>query len=173
MADEKNNKINEDEIKELEEIKKELDLCKKEKEEYLEGWKRERANFENFRKDEEKRFLEFANNARKKFALKLLPILDNLEFSEKYLTEDDKKNNTIKGFMEVKKQIEQLMKELGVEEINVKEGDKFSEYLHEAIEKKQSEDYKEIVVIEVLQKGYYINKEVLRPAKVKVGIPKQ
>lgn len=162
-----------DKDKIVEDIKKKLEQCEKEKSEFLENWKREKANFENYKKDEEKRIINFSKTLRKGFAEKLLPILDNLDLSENYITKEEMKNNTIKGFMGIKKQIEQLIKDLGVEKMETTNGDKYDEKFHEAISREESEKYKEPVIIEVSQSGYFIDGIVLRPAKVKVGIPKE
>mgnify|MGYP000477532618 CR=1 FL=1 len=164
--------IEEDEIKgidyekKLKKLKKKLKDCLKEKEEYLLGWQRERADFINYRKEEEKRLKEREEAFKRSFLLKILPILDNLELAEEKLTSDLKENQWVKGILKIKSQIKDILKKEGVEEIKVKIKDKFDPSIHEAIGVEGEGE--EMRISEIYQKGYFLNGKLLRPAKVKV-----
>jgi len=161
--------------KELEELKKKLEEYQKQKEEYLAGWQRERADFLNYKKEEMERIKCFLAYAGEEFVSKILPILDNFEVVEKKLSEDLKKDESVKGVLQIKKQILDFLKAQGVEEVK-SVGEKFDPNFHEIIGEvspseasaKEDEIKESGIIIEEVQKGYKINGELLRPAKVKV-----
>jgi len=185
MEEKKEEEIN------LEELKKELEECQKQKEEYLAGWQRTRADFLNYKKEEMERIGELINYAGEGFILKILPILDNFEVAEKKILEDFEKDEnpegkpstsygaSFKGILQIKNQILDFLKSCGVEEIK-SVGEKFDPNLHEVVEEVEIKDPSSTaelttgqgkepgIIIEEIQKGYKINDRLLRPAKVKV-----
>ena len=89
-------------IKDLEDLKKQFEECQKQKEEYLNGWKRERADFLNYKKEEMERIGELIKYANEELILKIIPILDNFELAEKKLSGDLKENEWVKGILNIK-----------------------------------------------------------------------
>ena len=132
-----------------EEVKNELGECQKQRDEYLAGWQRARADLLNYKKEEIERIGELIKYVGEEIILKILPILDNFELAEK--------NSS--GFSQIKIQLKDLLKSYGVEEI--KSEGKFDPQIHEVVG--ESEKFEEV------QKGYTINGRLLRPAKVKVA----
>jgi molecular chaperone GrpE len=151
-----------------EELKKQLEELKMQKEEYLLGWQRERADFLNYKKEEMERIGQLMNYAGEEMVLKMLPILDNFEIVEKNLSEDAKKDANIKGLLMIKKQIQDYIKNFGAEEIK-SVGEKFDPKLHETVEEVEIKDKEQGTIIEEIQKGYKINGRLMRVAKVKVA----
>jgi molecular chaperone GrpE len=144
-----------------------LEECKKQRDEYLAGWQRARADLLNYKKEEMERFGQVLKFAGEEFVLKVLPILDNFNLIEKKLPEDLKEEENIKGVLQLKKQIEDFLKSQGVEEIKIS-GEKFDPNFQEAVETIEKEDMESGTILEEIQKGYTIHGRVLRPAKVKV-----
>lgn len=132
--------------------KAELDLCKKQAEEYLNNWKRERADFVNYKKDEGKRMEEFVKFANESLVLELLDTVDDL-----YLAAKQTKNE---GLEQVIKKFEDLLKKYGVEKI--KTGDKFDPMRHEIVEGTEGDK------IEEVRAGYTMYGRVIRPARIKI-----
>jgi len=166
--------------KEIEELKKKLEECQKLKDEYLAGWQRERADFLNYKKEEMERIGEFFKYANLNLILKILPILDNFEITEKKLPENLKADVNVRGILQIKNQILDFLKSQGVEEIK-SVGERFDPNFQEIVEIVEIKDYNSPttqqgkkqyiesgVVIEEIQKGYKINGRLLRPAKVRV-----
>jgi len=149
-------------------LKKALEKCQKEKEEFLAGWQRERANFLNYKKEETERFKDIVKYANEEFILKILPILDNFEKAEKEIPEDMKENQYLKGLLQIKIQLLDFLKNQGLKEIQSL-GKKFDPNFHEVVEEVEVKDKESGVVIEEVQKGYILEDKVLRPAKVKVS----
>ena len=178
-----------------EELKKQLEESEKKASEYLAGWQRARADFLNYKKEEMERISEFLKYASEEFILKILPILDNFEIAEKKLPENLKADElcssppfadarvkdekpevqpsvdygaSIKGFLQIKRQLENFLKSQGVEEIK-SVGEKFDPNFHEVVEEIEVKDKEKGIVIEEILKGYKINGRLLRPTKVKVS----
>jgi len=137
----------------------------------LDSWKRCQADLENYRKDTEKRIGEMRKYAGLDLIFQLLPILDNFESSLAHVPDDKLDNGWVKGILYIKKQMEDVLRNNGVEEIETKIGDKFDPAIHEAIKQETSskkQDTKNSIK-QIVQKGYRIDGRVIRAAKVVVG----
>jgi molecular chaperone GrpE len=154
-------------IKEKERGQKLAD-CQKAKKEYLAGWQRARADFLNYKKTEEARRNEFLKAQKESFLLEAVAILDNFERAAECLTEKDKEDNNIRGFLQIKKQFEIFLKNNGLEEIKAL-GEKFDPALHEAVEVLIDKDSGPGVVVSVVRKGYRFDGRTIRPVRVKIS----
>ncbi len=144
--------------------------------EYLElkkskdSWMRCSADFDNYKKDQTRQMEDFRNFTKSDFILQVLPVLDNFHASTKHIPEDQKKSPWVEGIMHIQKQLEQVLKDNGVEEIEVKVGDEFNPEIHEAIAdaklRKEFESTNDNLIKKIMQKGYKINNKVIRAAKV-------
>ncbi len=148
--------------------KKEIEKIKEEKEEYLNCWKRAKADYLNYKKGESERIAKIIKNANEGLVLEILPILDNLERAEENLSDDLKENDFVKGMIQIKKQIKDILKREGLEEIET-EDKEFDPNFHEVIEEVEKKDVSSGKITEEIQKGYILNGKVIRPAKVKTA----
>ena len=158
-----------DEIKE--EIKKdeqvnELDECKKKSEEYLNGWKRERADFINYKKEEMERIGTLLKYANEELLLKIIPVLDNIFLAEQHIPEEIKKNKCTEGFGHIKNQLKDFLSKEGIEVIETI-GSVFDPNTMEAVG--ETEGGLNNTVSEEVQRGYTLNGKVIRVAKVKIN----
>ncbi len=144
-----------------------LEKCQKEKDEYLAGWQRARADFLNYKKQEIERLKEIMEYGSQGLILKILPILDSLEKAETQIPLDFRNNEWVKGISQVKSQLQDFLRKEGVKEIKTI-GEKFDPNFHEALEKIRVENKEPGRVIKEIQKGYTLNNKVIRPAKVKI-----
>ncbi|KKT12044.1 MAG: Protein GrpE, partial [Candidatus Azambacteria bacterium GW2011_GWC2_43_27] len=119
----------------------ELEQCKKQSEEYLNGWKRAKADYLNLKKDMEQQGREIKEWMSKMFILPLLEIMDNF----------DRAGTLDAGIESIKKQLEDYLKANGVEAMKVA-GEKFDPLKHEAMESVDGDESG--VVAEEKQKGY-------------------
>ena len=145
------------------------------------GWLAEgEGGFLNYKKEEIERIEEILKYADVGLILKILPILDNFEITEKKLPENLKADVNVRGILQIKNQILDFLKSQGVEEIK-SVGERFDPNFQEIVEIVEIKDYNSPttqqgkkqyiesgVVIEEIQKGYKINGRLLRPAKVRV-----
>lgn len=149
-----NDKSN-DELKEI------LALCEKQCQEYLDGWKRAKADFINYQKDEARRFEELFKYGQAELIKELIGVLDSFNLA----------NDLPKGVELIRQQIEDILKKYGVEKINIS-GQLFDPNFHEVIGEIESSEPPNTVIEEAV-KGYTLNGRVVRPAKVKVAKLKQ
>ena len=126
---------------------------------------RTQANFENYRKQTEKRYQEIKGKAAKDLILQLLPVLDNFDLALRNAT-TAKAEDLLKGIELIYAQLASLLENNGVKVIKALE--RFNPYQHEALLKVESEQ-PEGTILEVFQNGFTLSGEVIRPAKVKVS----
>ena len=151
----------------IEELKNKLKELQELKEEYLAGWQRAKADFLNYKKEEADRIGELVKYGTEDLIFKILPILDNFDLAEKKISLKLKDNEYIKGVFQIKKQLHDLLKNQGIEEIKtIKEN--FDPNFHEVVAEINSKDKKSGVIVSEVQKGYTLHGKVIRPARVKV-----
>ena len=124
-----------DPIQKIKELKEKLKVCQKERQEYLSSWQRERADFQNFKKDETERMIRSIGHAREQVVFNLLPALDSYDmaFSNKEVWEKVDKNWRV-GVEYIHQQILKALEEYGVTSIKTKVGDIIDLTLHQPIE---------------------------------------
>lgn len=145
----------------VQKVKKELETVKKEKQEYLDGWQRAKADYVNALK----RFEEDTKTAREQGTLKavkaLLPAYDALERAKA-------QGDLPEGFAGIAKQLEAAFAGFGITTIG-EIGEAFDPVRHEALGTDPTDDLsKDDTVSGVLEQGYTIGESVLRPARVRV-----
>jgi molecular chaperone GrpE len=133
-------------------------------EKYLNSWKRERADFINYKKEEIERIRKAVEYNNEELILELLIILDNIYIAEKALPEG---NSWAEGFLKIKEQILEFLRKYGVKQIECL-GEQFNPHFQEVIEEVEKEDIASGIIIEEIKKGYFLNDKVLRPAMVKI-----
>jgi molecular chaperone GrpE len=151
-------------------LKAELEAVKKEKQEYLDGWQRMRADMVNMKKREEDERVAFRKFATEGMVEELLPVVEsfNLAMANKEAWEKVDANWRA-GVEYIAKQLTGTLESYGLAEINPLNA-LFSPEEHEAIEHVAvTEKDKDHVVVEVISKGYKLHGKVLKPARVKVG----
>ena len=149
-------------------LKKQLKECQKQKDEYLAGWQRARADFLNYKKEEMERIGEILKYAGEELILKILPTLDNFYLAENKISQNLKKDDNVKGILQIKNQILDFLKNMGVEEIKTI-GEKFNPNFMETVGEIENKEKESGAVVEETLKGYKINGRLLRPAKVKIS----
>lgn len=140
--------------------------------EYVDHLRRERAEFENFRKRAARERQEAMERGEEQLVERLLSVLDNfglaLEAASK--SEDE---GLAKGVQMVHSELVSALSQSGLEEIPG-EGTTFDPEVHEAMMSEEtSEPLSEPVVTQVLRPGYRFKGRVLRPASVKVARSEQ
>ncbi len=151
-----------DAVAKIKKVKAELEECRKEKQEYMDGWQRAKADYVNALK----RFGEDTRRAElrgKVMAVEtLLPAFDALERSKEH-------SEIPEGFLAIAKQLESAFASLGLEEIG-KVGEKFNPAFHEALGQDNVESAEEDdIITAILEKGWRVGDTVIRAAKVRVG----
>lgn len=154
----------------LKKLRKDLKEVHKEKTEYLTNWQRERADFQNYKKDEDFRLARAKNLSKEMFVEELLPVLDayDMAFSNREAWEKVEKNWRM-GVEYIHQQLLKVLSDHGVSEISPKIGDEVDPNIHEALDTVEN-SVEEVSgkIAEVVQKGYKSSDRIIRPARVKV-----
>jgi molecular chaperone GrpE len=149
----------------LEKLKRELAACKKEKEEYLKGWQRAKADFINSEKNSRQESKELVRNAEIKILNEVLTLVDNFE---KAFLSDPPDTQWVGGIKNIHELALSILKSYGITEIETK-AKKFDPFFHEAIAVVETDNEDEDgEIIQEVQRGYIRDKDVIRPAKVQV-----
>ncbi len=145
---------------------------KRERDEYLELAQRTRADFENYRKRVAKEAAEARARGKAELARDLLPAIDNLERALQAAdapSEDVSAQEALaRGVALVLEELREKLKDAGVEAYDPV-GERFDPELHEALSTRAEEGTGAGVVVETVEKGYRLNGQVLRPARVVVS----
>ncbi len=143
----------------------ELEKVKKESDEYLNGWKRAKADLINYQKDEAKRLEEFSRFAVAALAVDLIAVLDSFELAKISL---DAGSAAAKGFSLIESQMVEALKKYGVDRIKVAPGDKFDPAAQESVGETES-SHPPGSVAEIVSQGYSLHGKVIRPGRVEVS----
>jgi molecular chaperone GrpE len=146
----------------------ELAEAKRERDEYLELARRTKADFENYRKRVAKETSEALARGKADLARQLLPALDNLERALAAGVDPSAHPALVQGVAMVRDELRSRLEGAGVESFDPT-GEKFDPQLHEALSTRPDEGTKPGVVLETVEKGYRLNGQVLRPARVVVS----
>jgi len=127
------------------------------------------AEFDNYRKRTLRERIELTKTAAESVMLGILPVIDDFERAMHSIETGLDFEATKEGILLIYNKFNEFSKQNGISEIDAV-GKVFDTDLHEALTKIPApcEDLKGKIV-EVIQKGYYLNDKVIRFAKVVVG----
>jgi molecular chaperone GrpE len=140
----------------------ELELTRRERDEYLDALRRLKAELENLRKRQEKERARLMQMASERLVSDLLPVLDNLE-------------RALEAGGDIREGVrathEQLVTVLGREGLApvFSDGKAFDPEVHEAVMSQPSEEHEEGTILQTFERGYLLNGKTIRPAKVVVA----
>jgi molecular chaperone GrpE len=160
-----------------EEVEKSVDKEKLEnkEQEYLLGWKRCMADFENYKKRQQENQKSLGEYVKEDFVLQIIPVIDNFHSATEHIPTEQKEAPWVVGIMYIQKQLEDILKENGIAEMDVKAGDEFDPNLHEAIadsklrnasESTKDNEKFENKIKKVVLKGYALGEKLIRAARV-------
>ncbi len=149
----------------MKKLKEELANIKKERQEYLDGWQRCKADSVNLRKDVESRAARSAEMLREALVHDIIPALDSFDLaagSEAWATVSDGWRS---GMENVHDQLVSALRSHGIERYG-KVGDRFDHALYDAVEDRDDVAGENCTVARILRYGYKSADKVLRPAQV-------
>jgi molecular chaperone GrpE len=145
--------------------------AQKEKEEYLELARRTQADFENFRKRMAAEVQAASVRGKSDLIREVVPALDDLERALQAAgldPEGDSEDGLAHGVLLVFRNLRETLARNGVEAVDPK-GEKFDPQWHEALSTVAIEGTESGTVVEVMQKGYRLGDQLVRPARVVVS----
>ena len=147
-----------------------LEQLEKEHETLKSQYVRISADFDNFRKRQSRDQDDLKIQLVSKTLTSILPIVDNFERARQQLKPESEEAQTLhRSYQGLYKQLVEVLKQQGVAPMRVV-GQQFDPNLHEAVLREPSEEFKEDLIVEELQRGYHLEGKVLRHALVKVSM---
>jgi molecular chaperone GrpE len=143
----------------------------RERDEYLDLAKRTKADFENFRKRMTAEVQAANARGKSEVVREVVPVLDDLERAIQAAgldPEGDSEDGLAHGVLLVFRSLRGSLARNGVEAVDPK-GEKFDPMVHEALSMQPVEGTESGTVVEVLQKGYRLGDQLVRPARVVVS----
>jgi len=139
-------------------------------EEYLGGWKRALADYDNLKKDLARERAEMRQGVCVDAGAALVPVLDNFDAAVRFVPEnaDDKTKNWLQGILFVRNQLEDVMRGIGLEPFG-QIGEPFDPNRHDSAGEKAVEGSEPNTVVDVVMRGWKMGDRVVRPAKVIVS----
>jgi len=148
-----------------------LEDTKRERDEYLDLAKRTKADFENFRKRMTSEVQAAAARGKAEVIREVVPVLDDLERAIQAAgldPEGDSEDALAHGVLLVFRSLRDSLGRNGVEAVDPK-GQRFDPNSHEALSTQAADGVEPGTVVEVMQKGYRLGEQLIRPARVVVS----
>jgi len=145
--------------------------AQRERDEYLDLAKRTKADFENFRKRMTAEVQAASARGKAEVIREVVPVLDDLERAIQAAgldPEGDSEDGLSHGVLLVFRSLRETLTRNGIEAVNPK-GEKFDPMQHEALSMQPAEGVESGTVVEVMQKGYRLGEQLIRPARVVVS----
>lgn len=158
----------------IKKLREEIEKLRKERDEYLVGWQRTKADYINQSKSHLEERAELLKSAARRTISAILPTLDTYDLAK---GNTDAWNavdaNWRMGIEYIFQQLYTSLENEGLKKFGAI-GDAFDPNLHQSIEAiPVSDKIKDSTVVAVLQSGYMLHEKVIRPAKVNVGVYKE
>lgn len=174
MSDPEEELIPENEAEEgpvlVKKLREKLKKAVEEKQEYLEGWQRARADFANFRREEARSTAEREARVRAEFAEALIPALDSFETAFKTEWYEGASAEWKTGVMSIYRELVRSLERFDIK-LFTPLGEPFDPAKHEAVRETSVLDEKEDhTVVSVERSGYSVGEKIIRPAQVTIGI---
>ena len=160
--------LSEEEASALENTETKLRSARKEIDDLRDRHLRKLAEFENHKKRSERERQEYFKIALAGFAHDFLPILDNFERALAHARPQDLESDFGQGVVIIRKQLGELWKRYGLTPIDT--SGPFDPNLHEAVATERTDAVPPNTIVEEMQKGYFLNDRLIRPAFVKVAV---
>ncbi len=137
-------------------------------EKYLNSLIRVQADFENYKKANYRENERYRLRVKEEMLKKLIKHYEDLHRALKVLDSLKKGESVKKGFKMIVDNFERFLEDEGVKPMH-SEGERFDPYKHECLLVEENEVLPENTILEELDKGYYLNNKVLKPAGVKIS----
>lgn len=155
-----------DAVEKLKKVKEELKACRKERQEFLDGWQRLKADVVNKNKDEQARFDRAKERTIENFLESLLPALDSFDAAMRGQAWHNVDDTWRVGVEYIHTQLLEGLRTAGIERFGVA-GDAYDVTLHEVSSEQSGPTPGTILVVE--RAGYKVNNKVIRAARVVVA----
>ena len=127
------------------------------------------ADYENLKKRLYKDLEYKVKFANSELIKNLLPVIDHLEIALQHTKEQSDIQALNEGVNLTLRQFKNILEKFGLKDIEIGDNENFDPSYHEAMMLENHEDKDNNVITKVLQKGYLLHDNVIRPVKVAVN----
>jgi len=133
--------------------------------EYMQGWQRAQADYQNLQKETVKWKEDFVQYAKADLIMELLPVFSNYKIALDHIPAEESNKDWVIGIQHIFKQLKTLLDKQDVQEIKTV-GEEFNHNLHDAVGYEGDENQDEDIILKEILPGYMLKDKVLQPAKV-------
>lgn len=155
-------------LDDLDALRSRLQSTEQEREQFLTLLQRTRADFDNYQKRVQRDLAQERRYAYRPLALDLLPILDNLDRAVAAAKQSGQNDALLQGVAMVQTQFLEALRRHGITRIEA-QGLPFDPHVHEAVMQQPAANVAPNTVVQVLEQGFLMHDQVLRPARVIVS----
>lgn len=157
-----------DKLSELEILRQSLEEVKAKEKDVYDQLLRLNAEYQNFRKRSEKSIADARNMGKEDVLLNIISLADAMAMAEQSSANATDVGALKKGLMLLREQFEKFLSDQGLVPITAA-GEEMDPQRHEAIAQVFDADVPEGTIVDEIQKGYTLNGQVVRPARVRVA----
>ncbi len=151
----------------MQKLRDELEQVKKERQEYLDGWQRSKADSINVRKEAMQQAERQAQRAKEAIIEEIIPALDSFDLASGAPAWESLDTEWKAGMEQIKNQFVDALSRHGIERYG-RVGEQYSPHLHDAVQELDDVAGEPGEIVKVLRYGYRSGERVIRPAQVVV-----
>ena len=149
----------------LKKTKDELSKIRAERQEYLDGWQRAKAEMANYKRDAQQSADRAIERAKEKIIGDILPVLDSFDMATGTEAWESMDSQWKSGIDSIRNQLLDVLHKNGVERFG-KVGEQVDYRLHEVVQEMHDVAGEEHSIVRVLRAGYLMGDIIIRPAQV-------
>jgi molecular chaperone GrpE len=149
----------------MQKLREELEKVKKERQEYLDGWQRCKADSINARKEALAAAERSSMRAKETFLSELIPALDSFDMATGNEAWESIDATWKSGMEHIRNQLLEVLERNGVKRFGMI-GEAFEPQRHEAVQETDEMPGEPHTIVKILRYGYALGDSVLRPAQV-------
>lgn len=146
-------------------LREELEVAKKERQEYLDGWQRCKADAANEKRDAASALARAQGRAREALTEDLLPVLDGFDMAMGNDAWETVSEEWRRGIEYIRGQLLDVLNQNNIEKYG-KAGDVYDHAIHEAVEERDDLPGESGTIVRILRHGYRTKERIIRPAQV-------
>jgi molecular chaperone GrpE len=169
-GEEENEEVSSDKPTYVQQLESRVEGAEKKLADYVRAYKQEvNVEWEKSKQRIEREAKKSVDRERRTMVAELLEILDLIDVSLDKAEKSHDIDSLLAGFSLIRSEFLRKLQGLGLEEI-LAEGERFDPIKHEAVSVEEtSDDSRDGLVSNVYQPGYYLDGELVRPARVRVA----
>jgi molecular chaperone GrpE len=153
----------------VEKLKSDLKKSQAEKQEYLDGWQRMRADVANVKRDQSQAMAGIQSAVKEEVISDFIPILDSFDMAMQGEGWNSVNDSWRKGVEYIHAQCLAVLDKHGIASFG-KAGELFDPQLHESAQEVEDASVSAHSIVRVLRHGYRMNGRLIRPAQVIVSL---